>query len=107
MEEQKNNEVKMTPNTESQEQPQKYTYEELTKIANDLFNDNRYLKHQLQQAGEYIQTIDRLEHLLKVVEIANSNNTYSFSNDFVSKCISDIENTMLSFMEKKQSDKEN
>ena len=100
MEEQKNKskEVKMQPNAGSGEEQkaQKYTYEELTEIANNLFNENRYLKQQLRQADDAFKTFNRLEYLFRIVECDhnNRNNSISFSPEFVEGCVSEIQKLM-------------
>lgn len=94
----KNKEVKMgvVKNEDEQKnaQPQKYTYEQLNDIANRLFQENQYLKQQLQQAEKFIQTFNRLDYLLKIVEIQNSSKSYVFNNDFCYRCVQEIEEIM-------------
>lgn len=87
MEEQKNKEVK-----EKTAEEQKYTYEQLADICNKLFQENQQLKHQIQQAEKFIQTINRLDYLFRVVEISNKDSRWQFSEDFTSSCIEEIQN---------------
>lgn len=109
MEEQKNNkEVKMTPGKNKQAD-QKLTYEQLKDIADRLWNENKYLKKQLQQASDYVNTINRLDYLFKVAEIANKQGTYTFTPEFTNKCFEEIESLLSTPAESKneENDKEN
>lgn len=90
MEEQKNKEIK-TENT----QDQRYTYEQLNGICEKLFQENQQLRHQLQQTNKFIQTINRLDYLFKVVEIQNSSRTSMvFRDDFYYACVNEIQDIM-------------
>ena len=108
MEEQKNNgkEVKMQPvNGGNQGNNQeKISYEKLTDIANNLFSENRYLKQQLQQANEALRTINRLDYLLKIVELANNAGTYKFNSDFVVSSVEEIEKIMTPPLEEEKTE---
>ena len=94
MEEQKK--AKQVKMEEGQNSDPKYSYEELRQIADSLFNENKYLKHELQQAQAYIGTVNRLEYLFRIVECDhnNRNNSVSFTSDFVEKCIDEIQKIM-------------
>jgi hypothetical protein len=70
---------------------QKLTYEQLKDAADKLWNENRYLKQELQRATEFANTINRLDYLFKVVEFANREGAYNFSHDFTVKCFEEIE----------------
>ena len=96
MEEQKNQvkEVKMQPSKGSQENVQKLSYDQLKDIADKLWNENRYLRQELQKATDFANTINRLDYLLKIVEIANHEGKYSFSSEFIINCISEVEKVM-------------
>lgn len=87
MEEQKNKEVKMGAE-------KKLPYEKLSEIADNLFNENRYLKQQLQQAERFIQTFNRLDYLFKVIETSNTQGSWHFPDDFCAKCMEEIEDIM-------------
>ena len=91
MEEQKSKEVKIDG---TQTDKQGYTYDELNDICGKLYDDNQLLKKQLQQMNKYILTIDRLDYLFKVVELANRKGEYCFTSAFVRKCYEEIEATM-------------
>lgn len=106
MEEQNNKEVKLHP-TKNKETNKKLSYEKLNEMANQLFNENRYLKLQLQKATEFINTIDKLNYLFRVVEIDHNNrsNNVSFDQSFVEECISNIQK-MLSMPEENTTKKE-
>ena len=100
MEEQKNKEVKM-------EAEKKLPYEKLSEIADNLFNENRYLKQQLQQAQRFIQTFNRLDYLFRVIEISNTQGSWHFSDDFCAKCMEEIEATMTIPEEEEETKEEN
>jgi hypothetical protein len=90
MEEQKKN------NEAGQEtqNPPKYTYEQLNDICGKLFQENQYLKQQLQRASSALKMFNRLDYLFRIVEDSNSGSTYNFSSDFVLKCVAEIEEAM-------------
>lgn len=92
MEEQKNKEVKME--VENGKSEGRLSYDDLKKAASELFNENRQLKASLQQAMETLRSINRLGYLFRVVELANKNSTYSFSEEFVTSCLKEIEDLM-------------
>ena len=91
MEEQKNKEVKMDVVKGGNEELKKPTYEQLNQAFMEVSQQNGMLRQRLQQAERYIQNVNRLDYIIKVVELANSGTTYSFSNDFIVKCVSEIE----------------
>jgi hypothetical protein len=112
MEEQKTKEVKMNVanDKDSQDniQPQKYTYEQLNDICNRLFQENQQLKHQIQQANKFLQTVNRLDYLFKVVEIQNASKAgMPFPDEFYYNCIKEIQEIMTIPEEVQESDKEN
>ena len=98
MEEQKNKakEVKMEGVGGKQ---QKLTYDQLKEVADKLWNENKYLRQQLQQATDFASTVKRLDYLFKVVELASqyaSKIEYPcFARDFVEECISEIQDAMV------------
>ena len=106
MEEQKDNkEIKMNvAKEENNKEQQKYTYEQLNDIANKLFNENRFLKQQLHQATETIKMFNRLDYLLKVVEIYNSSKEtlLTFDTPFIHNCLREIEQAMTIPEQEKQ-----
>ena len=87
---------------------QKLTYEQLKEAADKLWNDNRYLRQELQKATEFINTINRLDYLFKVVEIShnNRNNSVSFADEFVERCIAEIQDG-LTLPEQKEEKEDN
>lgn len=99
MEEQKSNvkEIKMKPvvdNGVHQNEQKKLTYEQLKEVADRLWNENRYLKQQNQQLASFANTINRLDYLFKVMEIANRDGRFCFDEDFVMSCIGEIQKVM-------------
>lgn len=112
MEEQKkSNEVKLgVVKGAEQEVPEgkRYTYEQLDGICGKLYQENQYLKRQLQGAEQAMIT-KRMDYLFKVVECANnncdSNTIYRFDSDFVAKCINEIQE-MLTIPEEEKTKEE-
>ena len=105
MEEQKSKEVKLQAAKKAEdEKSAKYTYEQLNDICSKLFQDNQYLRQQLQQAQEAIRMFNRLNYLLKVVELNNNPGQWHFSDDFISDCMQEIQDaiTLPSEPEKKE-----
>ena len=85
MEEQKKKVVEM--NTQAQ-RPEKMSYEQLENIAHQLSEQNRQLFTKLQELN-MANMFKRLDYLFKVVE-----NGHMFKQDFVEKCIAEIESLM-------------
>jgi hypothetical protein len=112
MEEQKINgkEVKLQPvaggKKGAENSQEKLPYEKLKEIADSLWNENRYLKQQLQGATEALRTFDRLDYLFKVVDCASKESKFSFHPDFVAKCFDEIEKVMTPPEQKEKKDKE-
>ena len=73
----------------------KLSYEELTKVANGLKEQNNFLMKQCQQMEgklrELVEVLNfkRLDYLFKVVELG-----YEFDTKFVSQCISELEESL-------------
>lgn len=88
MGEQKSKIVDMKPQGNKAEQPQKMSYEQLEQIAHQLSEQARQLYSQLQKAN-LSNMFKRLDYLFKVVE-----NGHMFKQDFLDKCINEIENIM-------------
>lgn len=63
----------------------KLTYDELNNVAHQLSEQAKTLYSKLQEAN-MVNMFKRLDYLFKVVE-----NAHTFSDAFVSKCISEIE----------------
>lgn len=70
------------------EQPKKLTYEELRNIAGQLQQQNMQLRRALNDLN-YKNMFDRLNYLFKVMEFS-----HMFSDEFVSKCVTEIESLM-------------
>lgn len=88
MEEQKTKIVEMQPATKETEKPEKMSYEQLENIAHQLSEQARKLYSQLQQSN-MTNMFKRLDYLFKVVE-----NGRMFKQDFLEKCIAEIEELM-------------
>lgn len=89
--------VNMDNSANSQNEGQeKLSYEELNNAAIQLSKENAYLKSQLKGASDALRTFSRLDYLFRVVECAgsNRNNSVTFANDFVEKCVEEIQNLM-------------
>ena len=81
MEEQKKKVVEMKP----QERPEKMSYEQLENVAHQLSEQNRQLFAKMQELN-MANMFKRLDYLFKVVE-----NGHMFKQDFLEKCIAEIE----------------
>ena len=88
MEEQKTKIVEMQSATKETEKPEKMSYEQLENIAHQLSEQARKLYSQLQQSN-MTNMFKRLDYLFKVVE-----NGHMFKQDFLEKCIAEIEELM-------------
>ena len=87
MEEQKKKVVKMQPATKD-ERPEKLSYEQLENVAHQLSEQTKQLYIKLQ-AANMSNMFKRLDYLFKVVE-----NGHMFKQDFLEKCIAEIEEIM-------------
>ena len=87
MEEQKKKVVKMQPATKD-ERPEKLSYEQLENVAHQLSEQTKQLYMKLQ-AANISNMFKRLDYLFKVVE-----NGHMFKQDFLEKCIAEIEEIM-------------
>ena len=87
MEEQKKKVVKMQPATKD-ERPEKLSYEQLENVAHQLSEQAKQLYMKLQ-AANMNNMFKRLDYLFKVVE-----NGHMFKQDFLEKCIAEIEEIM-------------
>ena len=87
MEEQKKKVVKMQPATKD-ERPEKLSYEQLENVAHQLSEQTKQLYMKLQ-AANMSNMFKRLDYLFKVVE-----NGHMFKQDFLEKCIDEIEEIM-------------
>ena len=99
MEEQKKKVVKMQPATKD-ERPEKLSYEQLENIAHQLSEQAKQLYMKLQ-AANMGNMFKRLDYLFKVVE-----NGHMFKQDFLEKCITEIEEIMTVPEETEEDDKE-
>lgn len=100
MEEQKGKVVEMTPQAKKTEQPQKMSYEQLEQVAHQLSEQARQLYGQLQKSN-LSNMFKRLDYLFKVVE-----NGHMFKQDFLDKCIKEIEDIMTVSEETENSEEE-
>lgn len=89
MEEQKNNVVELKPQMHETARPEKMSYEQLENVAHQLSEQTRRLYAQLQAANT-TNMFKRLDYLFKVVE-----NGHMFKQEFLEKCITEIEETMI------------
>ena len=88
MEEQKGKVVDMQPMTKETERPEKMSYEQLENVAHQLSEQAKQLYMKLQDANMN-NIFKRLDYLFKVVE-----NGHMFKQDFLEKCIAEIEELM-------------
>lgn len=87
MEENKEAKVEMQPTHEAA-RPEKMSYEQLENIAHQLSNQAKQLYAKLQEAN-MVNMFKRLDYLFKVVE-----NAHAFNEEFVTKCVAEIEDLM-------------
>ena len=100
MEEQKEKVVEMQPKTKETERPKKMSYEQLESIAHQLSEQTNQLYMKLQ-AANMGNMFKRLDYLFKVVE-----NGHMFKQDFLEKCIAEIEELMTVPEEVEEDNKE-
>lgn len=100
MEEQKDKVVEMTPQAKGTEQPQKMSYEQLEQVAHQLSEQARQLYGQLQKSN-LSNMFKRLDYLFKVVE-----NGHMFKQDFLDRCVKEIEDIMTVPEEPENSEEE-
>ena len=82
MEEQKKKVVEMKSQVQ---RPEKMSYEQLENVAHQLSEQNRQLFAKLQELN-MTNMFKRLDYLFKVIE-----NGHMFKQDFLEKCIAEIE----------------
>ena len=99
MEEQKKKVVKMQPATKD-ERPEKLSYEQLENVAHQLSEQAKQLYMKLQ-AANMSNMFKRLDYLFKVIE-----NGHMFKQDFLEKCIAEIEELMTVPEEVEEDNKE-
>lgn len=100
MEEQKGKVVEMTTQAKETEQPQKMSYEQLEQVAHQLSEQARQLYGQLQKSN-LSNMFKRLDYLFKVVE-----NSHMFKQDFLDRCVKEIEDIMTVPEEPENSEEE-
>lgn len=100
MEEQKGKVVEMTPQAKETEQHQKMSYEQLEQVAHQLSEQARQLYGQLQKSN-LSNMFKRLDYLFKVVE-----NGHMFKQDFLDRCVKEIEDIMTVPEEPENSEEE-
>lgn len=99
MEENKEAKVEMQPTPEAA-RPEKMSYEQLENIAHQLSNQAKQLYAKLQEAN-MVNMFKRLDYLFKVVE-----NAHAFNEEFVAKCVTEIEELMTVPEEVEEDNKE-
>lgn len=70
------------------EQPKQLSYDEIRNIAGQLQQQNMQLRKALNDLN-YKNMFERLNYLFKVMEFS-----HMFSDEFVGKCVSEIESIM-------------
>ena len=88
MEEQQGKVVEMQSTTKETERPEKMSYEQLENIAHQLSEQAKQLYMKLQDANMN-NIFKRLDYLFKVME-----NGHMFKQDFLDKCMVEIEELM-------------
>ena len=82
------------------QRPEKMSYEQLENVAHQLSEQNRQLFAKLQELN-MTNMFKRLDYLFKVVE-----NGHMFKQDFLEKCIAEIEELMTVPEEVEEDNKE-
>lgn len=82
MEEQKKKVVETKPQVQ---RPEKMSYDQLESVAHQLSEQNRQMFAKLQELN-MVNMFKRLDYLFKVIE-----NGHMFKQDFLEKCIAEIE----------------
>lgn len=100
MEEQEGKVVEMQPTAKGTERPEKMSYEQLENIAHQLSEQAKQLYMKLQ-AANMDNMFKRLDYLFKVVESG-----HMFKQDFLEKCIAEIEEIMTVPEETEEDNKE-
>lgn len=100
MEEQKGKVVEMQQKQKETGRPEKMSYEQLENVAHQLSEQAKQLYMKLQ-AANMSNMFKRLDYLFKVVE-----NGHMFKQDFLEKCIAEIEEIMTVPEEAEEDDKE-
>lgn len=85
MEEQKKKVVEMKPQVQ---RPEKMSYDQLESVAHQLSEQNRQMFAKLQELN-MVNMFKRLDYLFKVIE-----NGHMFKQDFLEKCIAEVESLM-------------
>ena len=77
----------------AQEQPRRFTYEQLEQIAGNLSGQVQHLNARLQEANMF-NMFKRLDYLFKVIELAPTMPAGLLSPQFVEACAHEIEELM-------------
>lgn len=89
MEEQKKTkEIKM--NQQADKKADKFSYEQLTDVANRLVQENQYLKQQLQKAMQTIGMFNRIDYLFKVLQYEQ----VIKDAEFINNCVNEIKDSL-------------
>ena len=97
MEEQKKKVVEMKPQVQ---RPEKMSYDQLESVAHQLSEQNRQMFAKIQELN-MANVFKRLDYLFKVIE-----NGHMFKQDFLEKCIAEIEEIMTVPEETEEDNKE-
>ena len=74
-----------------QKADKKLSPEELNNFVIQLSKENEWYGKKLAEAEATIRTISRLDVLLRIVDINNNADKFHFNDDFISRCIAEIE----------------
>lgn len=74
-----------------EQEAKQLSYEELNKIAAQLSRENEWYSRKLAEAEATLKTINRLDVLMRIIDINNSADKFHFSDDFISNCITEVE----------------
>lgn len=98
--EEKNKTIKMSiKDKENENKPQKYTYDQLNDICNQLFQQNQELVKQIQQLNQ-AYAFKRLEFLFKVLELSS----VIKDTEFITACVEEVKEAMTPIQEDNSKD---
>ena len=88
--------LKVVKNEEEKE-TKKLSYDEINNIAQKLYAQNKELQIENLKLKEVIQTINRLDYLMKTVSLyyGNKNHLVTFDSDFISECIEETQKALI------------
>lgn len=101
MEEQKKESKTVRMDTGNAQEAKQLSYEKLNEVCIELSKQNRQMEEYIQKCHRQMHQMEgvlqtrRLDYLFKVMELSKCRSvTYNFSDDFVQKCVQEIEEAL-------------